>query len=258
MKCLLVSDLHYALKQFDWATEVAPEFDVVIVAGDHLDISGHVDPRAQTVVILKYLKRLHEKVRLLVSSGNHDLDSRDASGEKVARWIGKVRDLGISTDGDSPMIGDTLFTICPWWDGPVARERVAAQLARDDARVKARWIWVYHAPPDGSPTSRVGDRFAGDGDLVRWIETYAPDFVLTGHIHESPFCKGGSWIDRIGETWVFNSGRQIGPTPAHVVFDTARQQALWFSLAGAEITRLDEPLRRPVPDLQAMPDWLTM
>ena len=40
MKCLLVSDLHYSLKQFDWVTDVAPSFDVVVIAGDHLDISG--------------------------------------------------------------------------------------------------------------------------------------------------------------------------------------------------------------------------
>ena len=33
MKLLLVSDLHYALKQFDWTTSVAPDFDVVIIAG---------------------------------------------------------------------------------------------------------------------------------------------------------------------------------------------------------------------------------
>lgn len=55
MKCLLVSDLHYALKQFDWTSEHAPHFDVVILAGDHVDISGHVDGRTQITVILKYL-----------------------------------------------------------------------------------------------------------------------------------------------------------------------------------------------------------
>ena len=55
---------------------------------------------------------------------------------------------------------------------------------------------------------------------------------------------------------MFNSGRQIGPVPAHIVIDTDRCEALWFSLAGAEIARLDQPLRRPVAELAAMPDWL--
>ena len=43
MKCLVVSDLHYALKQFGWAIAVAADFDVV-VAGDHLDISMRTHP----------------------------------------------------------------------------------------------------------------------------------------------------------------------------------------------------------------------
>ena len=258
MKCLLVSDIHYALKQFDWTSSVAADFDVVIIAGDHIDISGHVDGRTQIVVILKYLRRLSTKARLIVSSGNHDLDSRNAAGEKIARWMDEVRDMGVPTDGDSVVIDDTLFTICPWWDGPSTRDEVGAQLARDAGRDKKRWIWVYHAPPDASPTSWTGQRHVGDEHLVRWIEEFAPDIVLTGHIHQSPFCKGGSWVDQIGSTWVFNAGRQIGPSPAHIIFDTDRRMALWFSLAGAEITRLDQPLRRPLEELTALPDWLRL
>ncbi len=32
MRCLLVSDLHYVLKQFDWVLGAAAEFDVVIIS----------------------------------------------------------------------------------------------------------------------------------------------------------------------------------------------------------------------------------
>ena len=256
MRCLLVSDLHYTLKQFDWTLAVAAEFDVVIIAGDHLDISATVSGPAQIVVVLNYLRRLKGRTRLIVSSGNHDLDARDSAGEKIARWMGRVRALGVTTDGDALDLDGVLFSVCPWWDGPRGREQVEAQLARDATRVKKRWIWVYHAPPDSSPTSWYSGRYQGDADLTRWIERFTPDIVLTGHIHESPFQKGGSWVDRIGCTWVFNAGRQIGPTPTHVVFDIDRQQAVWFSLAGAEVVRLDAPLTRPVDELQALPDWL--
>jgi predicted phosphodiesterase len=93
MKCLLVSDLHYVLKQFDWVGNVAKDFDVVIIAGDHLDISSTVEARVQIAVILTYVKRLRDKTRLIVSSGNHDLDARNADGEKVAKWLSKVRGL---------------------------------------------------------------------------------------------------------------------------------------------------------------------
>ena len=68
MRFLLVSDLHYALKQYDWTTAVAPDFDSVVIAGDHVDISGIVDGSVQIVVILKYLKRLMGRTRLITSS----------------------------------------------------------------------------------------------------------------------------------------------------------------------------------------------
>lgn len=255
MKILLVSDLHYALKQFDWTAAAAVDFDLVILAGDHLDIAGQLDGGVQIVVILNYLKRMAAQGRVIVSSGNHDLDTRDSHGEKVASWMTRVRRLGIATDGDSLEVADALITICPWWDGPAARQAVADQLERDVARRKGSWIWVYHAPPEGL-TSWNGQRSHGDAALTGWIEAYRPDIVLSGHIHEAPFKRGGSWVDRIGSTWVFNSGQQIGPVPAHVALDTDVQEAAWFSLAGAEIVRLGAPLQRPLESLNALPAWM--
>ena len=257
MKILVVADLHYALKQYDWTAAVAPDFDLVIIAGDHLDIAGQLGGSVQIVVILNYLKRMAARGRVIVSSGNHDLDVRDDAGEKVASWMKRVRQLGIPTDGDTSVIDGAVVTICPWWDGERSRQAVLAQIERDAARPKDSWIWVYHAPPDGSPTSWGGQRHYGDAHLAEWIETYRPDIVFSGHIHEAPFKRGGSWVDRIGPTWVFNAGQQIGPTPAHVVVNTGSREALWFSLAGAEIVDLDAPLQRPVAELGALPAWMT-
>lgn len=257
MRFLLVSDLHYALEQFDWTVKVASEFDAIVIAGDHLDIASRVDGRVQIVVILKYLQRLMERTQIIVSSGNHDLDVRDAFGEKVARWMNRVRQIGIATDGDTVSVADdTLVTVCCWWDGPHAKSAVQAQIERDAAKPKKAWIWVYHAPPDGSPTCWNGKKFYGDSELIAWIEQYRPDIVLTGHIHQAPFTKDGSWADRIGSTWVFNCGKQPGPTPPHIIVDTAAREAAWFSIAGAETARLDLPLHRPLPALTETPAWL--
>jgi Icc-related predicted phosphoesterase len=249
MKCLLVSDLPYALKQFDWICGSADTFDLVILAGDHLDISSMVDVDVQIVVIRKYLRRMVAKTRVLVSSGNHDLNGHNALGERAANWLSQIGELGIPVDGDSLEIDGTLLTVCPWWDGPRSRDVVGAQLARDAARQPERWVWIYHAPPDQSPVSWSGQRHYGDADLLQWIHTYQPEAVLTGHIHQSPFRSGGSWVDRIGTTWVFNAGRQIGPVPAHIVLDTGARTATWFSLMANQIVRLDAPLMRPLPEL---------
>lgn len=259
MKFLLVSDLHYALKQYDWTADVAPAFDVVVIAGDHLDIAGQLDGRVQIVVILKYLRRMAAQGRVIISSGNHDLDLRNGEGEKVALWMQRVRQLGVPTDGDTVEYGDTLVTICPWWDGPNARELVAAQVARDAEKPKKTWIWIHHAPPFGSPTAWDGRKAWGDSELTGWIAAYQPDYVLTGHIHQAPFRHGGAWIDRIGRTWVFNAGRQTGVMPAHIMLDTGAQEAVWVSLAGAERADLTRDLesQRPLPGPESAP-WLAL
>ena len=50
MKCLLVADMHYALKQYDWVLHQAAAYDIVVIAGDHLDISSTVDIRSRSLL----------------------------------------------------------------------------------------------------------------------------------------------------------------------------------------------------------------
>ena len=108
-----------------------------------------------------------------------------------------------------------------------ASSTTQARLRRD------RWIWVYHAPPEG-PLSWNGKRHYGDAVLADLIARHAPTAVLCGHIHEAPFKSGGSWVDRVGRTWVFNAGRQIGDVPARIEIDFGGLTARWISLAGIE------------------------
>ena len=239
MRILLVSDLHYTLPQLDWIVRMAPSYDLVVMAGDSLDISSPVPLDAQSVVVLRYLSMLHAAGRVVVSSGNHDLTGPDARGEQCALWLAEARAAGVPTDGASLRIGQTLVSICPWWDGPLGRDALEAQLANDAKQRPLRWLWVYHWPPLGSPTCWTGRRDYGDTELGGWIERLRPDMVLTGHVHEPPFKPTGSWADRIGPTWVFNPGRQIGPVPAHIVIDLEAGAATWRSMMGEEGLSLD-------------------
>ncbi|MEM6460588.1 MAG: metallophosphoesterase [Pseudomonadota bacterium] len=256
MKCLHVADLHYNLRKFDWVVDAAGDVDLVILAGDHLEISMYLDRPAQSVVVRKYFKRIRERAPLLISSGNHDLDVRDTAGERICRWIGKARALDVPTDGDSPVIGDTLFSLCPWWDGDRVKHEMIRQIEQDALKQPKRWIWVHHAPPQDSPTSWTGKRFFGDQELRALIERFQPDAVLSGHVHQSPYIDGGSWADRIGRTWIFNAGHQLGPVPSHVLIDTEDGTAYWKCLGRGETVQLDAPLERPIPQMSDAPDWM--
>jgi Icc-related predicted phosphoesterase len=239
MRILLVADLHYTLKQLDWVVACAAEYDLVVVAGDLLDIRSPVEPDAQIVVVLGYLARIAAKTRVVACSGNHDLNARNELGERAAMWLDDARAAGVLIDGDRVVTDDVFVTVCPWWDGPRTREVVDGALAADAEAVDGRfWIWAYHAPPDASPTSWTGRKHYGDTDLNTWIDRHHPDLVLCGHVHESPFAEGGAWADQIGSTWVVNSGREPGripgAVPAHIVVDTTALTAHWMSSKGID------------------------
>jgi Icc-related predicted phosphoesterase len=84
--------------------------------------------------------------------------------------------------------------------------------------------------------SWTGRKSAGDEVLAEWIARFAPDLVLSGHIHNAPFYAEGAWIDRLGRTWVFNAGRQIGPRPSFVILDFETMRARWISV-DEDVTR---------------------
>ena len=61
MRILAVADLHYALRQFDWVGERLEGFDLLVLAGDLLDLGSAVDLDVQELVVQKYLRRYASK-----------------------------------------------------------------------------------------------------------------------------------------------------------------------------------------------------
>ncbi|MSU51542.1 MAG: phosphohydrolase [Opitutus sp.] len=239
MKILAVSDLHFGLGQFDWIAQQAKRYELVIIAGDLHDIAGHLDLDSQITIVVKYLRTISAKTRLLVCSGNHDGDERNAAQEYVARWLQRVRAAGLVVDGAGADIGGLRVSVCPWWDGPASRKAMQEFLRREAGLAPKTWLWIHHAPPDQVGVSWTGKVHAGDAFLVHSIRELRPTFVVSGHIHNSPFRSGGAWASRIGSTWTFNAGRQLGVPPAYIEFDLAQHSARWVSQAGIEDLQLD-------------------
>ena len=114
MKMLFVADLHYALKQFDWLAANASNYDTVVIGGDLLDLASPLDIEVQIVVVEKYLTRIRQRARLIVSSGNHDGDSRNAANESVAQWILDSKAPQLFVDDDCVDVAGIVITVCPW------------------------------------------------------------------------------------------------------------------------------------------------
>jgi Icc-related predicted phosphoesterase len=241
MRLIFIADLHFTLKQFDWLLAHASEYDVIVIGGDLLDLGSDLDLDVQITVVEKYFGLLRKSgKKLVVCSGNHDGDSRNAGDESVAQWLQDSRAEGLFVDGDSFDVSDCHFTVCPWWDGELSRGEIVRQLEREAARPHGRWIWIHHAPPVGAMTCWTGRKAVGDEFLRQWIERFQPDMVLSGHIHNAPFSEQGSWVDRIGPTWVFNAGRQLGPRPTTLTIDLAAMTAEWNSLSDRVVRDLRE------------------
>ena len=164
-----------------------PRVRPVVVAGDLPRHRADRRSRRAGSRVLEHLRTgLASRTKVAVCSGNHDLNARNDRDECAARWLESATAAGVVIDGARLETDDLLVTVCAFWDGPRSCAVVDAQLAEDAARVGDRtWLWVYHAPPDASPTSWTGKRHYGDEELSAWIDRHHPD-VWVRHVHQSP------------------------------------------------------------------------
>jgi predicted phosphodiesterase len=153
MKLLTIGDLHYNVRQYDWVVANAASYDMIIIAGDLLNIAGHLDLDTQILVVNKYLQRLKVATTVLACSGNHDGDRKGEGGELFADWLDTDSLEGIHGDGASVRRDGWLFSICPWWDGPVGQARVEAFLEAEAAKVADAWFVIHHDASNAINTS---------------------------------------------------------------------------------------------------------
>lgn len=234
MRILAIADLHYALRQFDWVGAHLENFDLLVLAGDLLDLGSAVDFDVREVVVGKYLRRFASRRTLLSSSGIHDIQETGIGDERDAAWMESLKSSTLKPDYDFLASDNILFTVCPWWDGPDTRAKTEQRLLADAAKSKITWIWLHHNPPLGTPIAWTGKMDGGDAVALEWIRRYQPDFVFSGHIHNAPFYAAGSWHCRIGKSIVFNPGKQPGGEPARIVLDLKSRRAEWFSIESSE------------------------
>ena len=84
----------------------------------------------------------------------------------------------------------------------------------------------------------VWKKLLGDPYLLEWINRFKPDLVLSGHVHNAPFYPEGSWTDRIGDTRVFNAGREPEADSYPPQLGPRRYERGWLAVEGESIRQL--------------------
>jgi len=115
------------------------------------------------------------------------------------------------------------FQTDAWVD---AVEKCLAQASRERLRLGCQWIILSHDPPSWTAVASTEDGLQGSDFLRQWIFEFDPDFVFSGHLHQSPFLS--RFWDRIERTFCINPGHvRDASFPTHVVIDTEAGTAVF-------------------------------
>jgi Icc-related predicted phosphoesterase len=218
MKILHIADLHLRQDWLDWAASQAPAFDLLVIAGDLLDLFSKAPIGDQARTVTKWLLAL--RTPTVVCSGNHDFWVNAPGGAVDAgadgEWLRQLRKKGriVATDGDVVDLGGRRFAVNGW-----------LQVPQPDASVD---ILICHSPPMGCACARgVDGSDNGDPELWNALEYNPPGLLLAGHVH-APAKTWDRWPQR-GDpsTLVLVPGcREDDPTPSHWIINTTRRTAM--------------------------------
>ena len=255
MRILLLADIHYRDPWYSWLA--GQQSELTVIAGDLLDCFRPGGLLPQMIGVSSWCAKFPGNLALC--SGNHDgnepggsidpegladlpQEQHDAVAQMLMakHWMDCLERPGLVTDGRSSILetpqGAVVVTTIPysyWLRG----NEVADELWRAGQRLRissrSPWIVLHHEPP---ADTAVGGPM-GDPELFYKVREYCPDFVVSGHLHAQPY--KGSFADKIGRTWCFNSGCPE-PTvalkskiPNYIALDLSARTATWHAIANA-------------------------
>ncbi|HCL57227.1 MAG TPA: hypothetical protein DHW82_09510 [Spirochaetia bacterium] len=212
MKILFLGDIH---GKTEFLSQIEEEFDLLVVTGD---LTLHGDEK-EIMRILESLKFFSHEFYSV--SGNMDLKSCEPLLESFnlslhGKGIYYQNQIGFfGCGGSSPTPFHT--------PNEYSEEEIFSFLKKgyqqiQEADVK---IMVCHTPPQGTHCDRLPNgAHVGSQKVRQFIETYQPDFCLTGHIHES------IGFEEIGKSLVLNPGDfQSG---RYGILDTDKKDYLFY------------------------------
>jgi predicted MPP superfamily phosphohydrolase len=228
MRLLLTADLHYRIHWFRWLIEKVPDFDLVCVAGDLLDMFRSETRIEQSAEITRLIRELAGIVPVAICSGNHDNAGRLVSHDRASVY-GWFIELGthsnIITDGSTRKLENLIVTAIPYH---CSRQEKSIWLDRGSTirrQTGMPWIVLHHVP--GKTGSGVS---AEELEAAELLAAYRPDYFVSGHDHAFPYATGQSWNQKLGESLLMVPGQLLRASlPNYIKLDTESGELSWHT-----------------------------
>ena len=241
MKILLLADLHGQWNE--WLAAQASATEIIVVAGDILDLEEAGGTLNQILRFDRCISAIRATgTNIVFTSGNHDMFTTGNAAITPSQRLSEILAHenwwdamsapaagcgAVVTPGQASVISGAagekiVVSAHPYQvepnsgiDSPIWR--AAARLRRAN---QCAWLALHHVPPSGSAVGECQRR--KDDELRDHIEHWRPNCLASGHLHDRPFEKSGSWHDRLAESiHCFNPGaRPQAPVPNHIVIDS--------------------------------------
>jgi len=223
MRILHVADIHYRLDWFDWIGQQTGNYDVLVVAGDLLNMFPHESTplHKQARVVVDWLRALDKPA--VVCTGNHDiwLTEPRISPDVFAEggWLRLCKRAGLVVDGQDANFYGERFAAVKWGEADWP----------DGAS-----IVVCHAPPSETRVSINAEGVGwGDFEIAMRIHEKCPKYVLSGHVHDPM-----EWVTLEGASYCFNPGCDCAARePNHIIIDTTKKIACCHSMRQGVVSR---------------------
>ncbi len=192
MEIICTADFHGDTSNFDRLKR--ENANLLVIAGDLTDFGGQDDARK----IIELLKGAAKHI--IAVQGNCDrpgvltyLKDNNLSVHSSAKVEDNIGFFGLGGSNTTPFNTPTEFSDDEIWN--------FLNTGYDLIKDRKKKVMVSHAPPYNTKVDMTGSGLnVGSKSVKKFVESYQPDLVICGHIHEA---RGD---DRVGETLIINTG----------------------------------------------------
>lgn len=245
MKIMILSGLSWRHSWAPWLLMRSCRYDLVAFTGDVFAsrVNASDDLKDELLWLKVVTEKLGKRTRLALGTGVGDEEVLTQFGQEYSKqpdWRTLVPEVAVKDGMNQVVAGEKgRILVSVFGSHLLLGENKGARYMqwRDGQKIaqtfKIPWLVLHPLGPVGSAITQWYNPHSGEYDwlgcseLGAEIEKYAPDFVVGGFPHHTPF-EGGNWCDRMGKTLVLNPGcRPAGDFPCHIELDLERNRARW-------------------------------